>query len=166
MVQSKGSCTGQVRREYGKIMVEESVKKKEVSTSTAMSTLKQPNQLRFSGNIVENYLKFRQAYELYMLATGAVKQTPDIQTAILLTIIGDEGLEILSTFDLSSTDRKNPEKVLQAFERYCVPRANFSVESHVFFSHVQKEGESIDTCYGIKETMSKLRVWRDERKSH
>ncbi|KAJ8898215.1 hypothetical protein PR048_003575 [Dryococelus australis] len=121
-----------------------------------MSTVKQPNPLRFSANLAENY-----SYDLYMLAKGAVKQTLDVQTVILLTIIGDEGLEIFNTFDLSSTDRKNLGKVL-----YCVPRANVSVECHVFFSHDQKDGETIDTyklCQScefgeMKESLIKARI--------
>ncbi|KAJ8886149.1 hypothetical protein PR048_012358 [Dryococelus australis] len=71
-----------------------------------------------------------------MLATGAVKQAPDVQTAILFTIIGNEGLEIFNTFDLSSKDWKNP---------YRVPTANVSAEHHVFFSRDQKDVETIDT---------------------
>ncbi|KAJ8880675.1 hypothetical protein PR048_017145 [Dryococelus australis] len=122
-----------------------STKKTDERNQTAMNNLKPPGPLLFTGNVAENYCKFKQKYELYILASGGTKQSPEIQTAILLTIVGEEGLEIFNTSDLSAEDKKDPQKVLQALETYCISRANVSVERHIFFTREQREGESIDS---------------------
>ncbi|KAJ8875719.1 hypothetical protein PR048_023618 [Dryococelus australis] len=77
----------------------------------AMNNLKPLGPLLFTGNVAEHYRKFKQKYELYMLPSGGTKQSPEVQTAILLTIVGEEGLEILNTSDLSAEDKKDPQKV-------------------------------------------------------
>ncbi|KAJ8877460.1 hypothetical protein PR048_021915 [Dryococelus australis] len=74
-----------------------------------------------------------------MLVTGGSKQVPEVQTAILLTIVGKEGLEILNLFNLSDAGKKEPQKILQALEMYCIPRTNVRVEQHIFFTREQKK---------------------------
>ncbi|KAJ8870087.1 hypothetical protein PR048_029098 [Dryococelus australis] len=70
-----------------------------------------------------------------MLALEAMKQAPEVQSAILLTIIGEESLELYNTFEMSTEEKKDPAKVLKAFEKYCIPRANAAIkmtrESHM-----------------------------------
>ncbi|KAJ8883742.1 hypothetical protein PR048_015596 [Dryococelus australis] len=79
-----------------------------------------------------------------MFASGGTKQSPEVQTTILLTVVGEERLEILNISELSAEDKKDPQKVLQALETYCIPQANVSVERHIFFTRAQREGESIE----------------------
>ncbi|KAJ8877518.1 hypothetical protein PR048_021973 [Dryococelus australis] len=104
-----------------------------------MNNLKQLGSLLFTGNVVGNYRKLKQKYELYMLASGGTKQSSEVHTAILLMIVSEAGLEIFNTSDL------NPQKVLQALETYCIPQENVSVERYIFFTREQREGESTDS---------------------
>ncbi|KAJ8877344.1 hypothetical protein PR048_021798 [Dryococelus australis] len=60
-----------------------STKKRDKRNKTAMNNLKPPGPLLFTGNVAENYRKFKQKYELYMLALGGTKQLPEVQAAIL-----------------------------------------------------------------------------------
>ncbi|KAJ8892151.1 hypothetical protein PR048_004731 [Dryococelus australis] len=75
---------------------------------TALNNLKQQSLLLFTGYVAENYCKFKQKYGLYILASGSTKQSPEVQTAILLMIVGEERLEIFNTSDLSNVDKKDP----------------------------------------------------------
>ncbi|KAJ8885027.1 hypothetical protein PR048_011223 [Dryococelus australis] len=73
-----------------------------------------------------------------MLASEAMKQAPEVRTVILLTLIGQECMELYNTFDntfeMSIEEKKDLAKVLKAFESYCSPKANMSVERHIFFN--------------------------------
>lgn len=110
-----------------------------------METLKPPKPMSFEGNIAENWKKWKQLFELYMLATGANTKTSEVQEAILLHVLGEEAVEKFNTFTLTEEQKKEYATVITAWENYCVPRSNKSVERHIFFARNQKEGESFDT---------------------
>jgi hypothetical protein len=63
-----------------------------------ISTL-QPPSMDFSGNIADNWRKFRQRFELYIDATGLSEKTEKRKTSVLLSIIGAEGIDIYNTFE-------------------------------------------------------------------
>ncbi|GFX79804.1 transposon Ty3-G Gag-Pol polyprotein [Trichonephila clavipes] len=81
--------------------------------------------------------------ENYLLATERDDRTDKIKIAILLNLLGSEGLEIYNTFMLES--KANFSEVLQKFEKYCSPRQNVVYERYKFFSCVQLEGQTIET---------------------
>lgn len=66
------------------------------------------------------------------------------QVAVLLHTIGEEALEKFNTFGLSDEDSRNLARVIDSFERYCTPKANESVDRHIFFARSQQTGESFD----------------------
>ncbi|EZA60809.1 hypothetical protein X777_05152 [Ooceraea biroi] len=45
--------------------------------------------------------------------------------------------------------------VMQAFKNYCTPKANESVDRHIFFSRVQQSGESFDVFLTELKKLSK-----------
>lgn len=100
--------------------------------------------MSFEGNIAENWKKWKQLFALYMMATGANNKTGEVKVAILLHVRGEEAVERFNTFTLTQEEKKGYEKVITAWENYCVPKANESVERHIFFARNQKEGESFD----------------------
>ncbi|KAJ8896270.1 hypothetical protein PR048_001614, partial [Dryococelus australis] len=103
-----------------------------------MNNLKLPRPLLFTGNVAQNYLKFKQKYELYMLASGGTKQSPEVQTAILLTIVGEAGLEIFNTSNLIAEDKKDPQKVLQSLETCCIPRVNVCGKAYFLLQRTER----------------------------
>ncbi|GBN38205.1 Transposon Ty3-G Gag-Pol polyprotein [Araneus ventricosus] len=113
-----------------------------------MDAFRPPAPLKFSiGNVKEKWRKWRQELENYLLATEKDERTDKIKIAILLNLLGSEGLEIFNTFKFEPPEsQKNYSEVLQKFEEYCSPRQNVVYERYKFFSCVQKEGQAIE-CY-------------------
>ncbi|GBM62804.1 hypothetical protein AVEN_19794-1 [Araneus ventricosus] len=95
----------------------------------------------------EKWRKWRQELENYLLATEKDERADKIKIAILLNLLGSEGLEIFNTFKFEPPEsQKNYSEVLKKFEEYCSPRQNIVYERYKFFSCVQQEGQAIE-CY-------------------
>ncbi|GFW02836.1 transposon Ty3-G Gag-Pol polyprotein [Trichonephila clavipes] len=83
-----------------------------------MEDFRPPAPLQFSlGNVKEKWRKWRQELDNYPLATEKDDRTDKINIAILLNLLGSEGLEIYNTFKLGS--KGNFSEVHQKFEEYC-----------------------------------------------
>ncbi|GBL73729.1 Uncharacterized protein K02A2.6 [Araneus ventricosus] len=113
-----------------------------------MDAFRPPAPLKFSiGNVKEKWRKWRQELENYLLATEKDECADKIKIAILLNLLGSEGLEIFNTFKFEPPEsQKNYSEVLKKFEEYCSPRQNVVYERYKFFSCVQQEGQAIE-CY-------------------
>ncbi|GFU92981.1 transposon Ty3-G Gag-Pol polyprotein [Trichonephila clavipes] len=97
-----------------------------------MDAFRPPDPLQFSlGNVKVKWRKWRQEQENYLLATEKFGRTDKIKIAILLNLLGSEGLEIYNAFKLES--KANFSDVLQEFEEYCSPRQNVAYERYKFF---------------------------------
>ncbi|XP_059044987.1 uncharacterized protein K02A2.6-like [Achroia grisella] len=108
-----------------------------------MDMLKPPPSLSFTGDIAENYKRFKQRYQLYVKASGAdVKLDDEGQIALFLHTIGDEVIQIYNTFDLTSSTKF--DDLIKKFDNYFIPQKNESMNRHIFFSRVMKEDECID----------------------
>lgn len=116
-----------------------------------MNELKPPEPLIFSGNLSENWRRWAQRFELYLTASGKVKENEKPQVAILLHLLGENGIEIYNNFtlaqgdiDTEAEDRNKLETVMTKFKTYCNPRKNTIMERYTFWETKQKEGEPID----------------------
>lgn len=114
-----------------------------------------PSSLLFEGNIAANWKKWKQKFFLYLEATGLDTKPESRQVALLLHIIGEKAIEKFNTFSLSKTDSRKPQSVMQAFEQYCIPKANESVDRHIFFSRIQQPGETFDLFLTDLKKLSK-----------
>ncbi|GFY13486.1 transposon Ty3-G Gag-Pol polyprotein [Trichonephila clavipes] len=119
-----------------------------------MEAFRTPAPLQFSlGNVKEKWRKGRQELENYLLATEKDDRTDRIKIAILLNLLGSDGFEIYNTFKLES--KAIFSGVLQNFEEYCSPRQNVVYERYkFFFSCVQLEGQTIETCVDQLKTLA------------
>lgn len=126
-----------------------------------MEALKPPDPLRLEG-IADNWKRWRQKVELYMIATGMEGRSQKVQSCTLLHVIGDEVLEIYNTFKITQEEDKNKLKVLlEKFEKHFTPQSNVTFERHVFNTRVQAPGESIDQF--ITDLRSKARSYEYEQ---
>ena len=123
-----------------------------------MSLLKPPLTLNLERNVVYNWRKWKQRFQLYMKASGSMKKPEKQRVALFLHLIGEEALEIYNTFSLSTADQKL-DVLLQKFENYCNPRRNVNItfKRHKFFSCIQEPTESIDQ-YVLTELRTKART--------
>nr|XP_049699920.1 uncharacterized protein K02A2.6-like [Helicoverpa armigera] len=112
---------------------------------TGIVGLKPPTGLKNLS--MEEYKKFMTRFEIYRIASGAQTETTETQTALLLHCMGEEAQEIHATFDFEKDQNFNYEKVIQKFNEYFIPKKNESVNSHLFFTRNQREGETFDSFY-------------------
>ena len=106
-------------------------------------------KLVLSGNLKENFRKFKRQFEIYITAVGIKDKTVDIQCATLVHVIGPDTVEIFNTFKwnedvVTAGDDKKVDKVLGKYEKYCCLQFNVTYERHQFNIRNQNEGESID----------------------
>ena len=66
----------------------------------SQQTLSTPNKLTLSGDNAQAWKSFKQRFELYVLAAGYTNKSDAEKIALLLTIGGDELIEI---YNRSST---------------------------------------------------------------
>lgn len=113
-----------------------------------MEAFRPPAPLNFSiGNVKEKWKKWRQELENYLLATEKDERADKIKIAILLNLLGNEGMQIFNTLTFEPPESKDKfSDVLKKFEEYCSPRQNVVYERYKFFSCVQLEGQTIE-CY-------------------
>ena len=104
-----------------------------------MDSFHKPSALRFDGNTSE-----RQQYEIYLTASASEKKDDTVKIAILLNFAGEDAIEVFKTFQFPEGEEKKLGKVLEQFERYCIPRKNVVFERYQFWQITQKDSETVD----------------------
>ncbi|CAB4042640.1 Hypothetical predicted protein [Paramuricea clavata] len=94
---------------------------------------------------VENWRRWKKAFELYMTATEKDKKSQKIQCATFLTLAGEAAITVYETLTFEDTEKDKIEPLVAKFEAYCLPKKNFTHERRLF-------GKAI--CDGT-ETISK-----------
>ena len=110
-----------------------------------MESAKAPKELQLSGNVGENWRKFRQNFEIYLKAAGLETKPEEVKVAILLNVVGEDAVELFNTFTLTEEEKCSFNKVIQCFENYARPKKNVVVERYIFNSRVQEPGEPFDS---------------------
>ncbi|XP_026672572.1 uncharacterized protein K02A2.6-like [Ceratina calcarata] len=75
------------------------------------------------------------------MATAFDTKDEKRRIAVLLHLIGPEAPEF-PIFTLTDEEKKVYNNVMRAFEEFCSPRSNESVERYVFFTRMQQQGET------------------------
>ena len=110
-----------------------------------MNRFTHPDAMQFSGNINENWTKWKQELEFYILATELEEKPEWVKSIILLTCIESKGREIDNTFNFENDgDKMTLSIIITKFEEYCTPRKNLTYLRHKSFTYRQKEGQSFD----------------------
>nr|XP_022921165.1 uncharacterized protein LOC111429474 [Onthophagus taurus] len=133
-----------------------------------MEQLRLPAPLSFEGDIVENFRKFKQSFEIYLIASGKNEKASEFKVALLLNLMGEEGLEVYNALDLTAEQKKSYDTVLEELQRFMSPKTNEVYERFVFYKRKQEEGESFDhfltdlkklvkTCNYVGDTDSMVR---------
>lgn len=80
-----------------------------------------------------------------MKASGKGGSEDDVKAAILPNFIGEDTLDLFhNTFNLSDADKKCEKKILEAFEKYCVPKKNVMYERLQLYKIDKKKGEPFE----------------------
>ena len=110
-----------------------------------MDKLEPPQILSLEGNVRENWRRWRQEFELYLVATESDKKSEKIKSSILLTCIGQQAREVYNTFTFAEPeDKLKVAPILEKFTEYCNPRKNITFLRYQFFSCGQLDGQPFD----------------------
>ncbi|XP_044749764.1 uncharacterized protein LOC123310362 [Coccinella septempunctata] len=109
------------------------------------SMFRPPKPLSLDGNVAENWKLFEQKFDNFLTVTELSKKDEETKVAVFLNLIGDDGLELFNTFDLTNNQKKSLQCVKQRFEAHCSPKKNVIFERFVFNSITQKEGQLFDS---------------------
>ncbi|XP_057662681.1 putative pre-mRNA-splicing factor ATP-dependent RNA helicase PRP1 [Diorhabda carinulata] len=90
---------------------------------------KMPNPLSFEGDVAGNFKKFRHDFETYLTESGDDKKEDKMKIKIFLKLIGDKGLNIFDSLQLTEFQRSNLYEVLNAFEKHFTPKVKDIQES-------------------------------------
>jgi hypothetical protein len=76
--------------------------------------------LSFEGNLAENWRRWIQQFRLYLSATGSDKKAEKVQCSIILTVAGEDAVEVFNTFTETEEDKIEP--LIEKFRGYCTPK--------------------------------------------
>ena len=100
----------------------------------------------FSSSIEDTWRRWKRQWDAYEIATRLDKETLKYRTAVLLTCLGSEALEIHEGFIFEDgEDRNNIETVLAKFDKYFMAETNEAYESYRFNKCDQTDSENIET---------------------
>ena len=90
-----------------------------------MSKLNPPKELRFDGNLSQNWERWKREFKFYMTATESNEKGEDVKTSMLLTTIGERAREIYYTFTFANEDdAMKLDPVVAKFDEYMKPKKN------------------------------------------
>ena len=109
---------------------------------------KQVHPMDFTGNISENWARWKELIELVLAGPSANKWTETQKAAQFLICIGQQGRDMarawVSSGELSEDDKKSPSEFFAFFETHSAPRKNVTIQRMLFYERKQSTGETID----------------------
>ena len=102
-----------------------------------MENLKPLSALCLTGDIAENWRRWKQRWDLYSKASGSSAKGKDVQCAILLHMIGEEALNIYDTFTFTETEKDKVQPLINKFENYFSPKKNITYQRYLFNTCIQ-----------------------------
>ena len=90
------------------------------------------------------FKKFKARCELYF--SGSLKdKSEEEQVSYLLIWSGDDGIELVSKWALSATEKKKLDTNWTRFENYLSPKSNFRLSRYKLSILKQEPGETVDS---------------------
>ncbi|XP_072382900.1 uncharacterized protein [Diabrotica undecimpunctata] len=100
--------------------------------------------LVLDGNISENWRKFSQKFDLFMIATALTSKPESKKLAVFLSLVGDEALELYNTFTFDENEDRTVTCVKKKFKEYCLPKKNVIFERFKLNRISQQGGQPFD----------------------
>ena len=119
--------------------------------ANATSGLSIPGKFSLVGDTEQSWKVFKQKFNLYLLAAGFKKRSEEEKVALLLTLGGDELIEIYNSFEFPTPASGDPDpsqilkNVLEKFDGYFSPRKNVLVDRYKFRKCIQRADETLDS---------------------
>ncbi|XP_073961376.1 uncharacterized protein [Choristoneura fumiferana] len=94
-----------------------------------------------SGNLSEEWRKWKNAFLICYEACELSKKDDKVQINILLHVIGEKCRDVYGQFGVPC---KTLEEVFKKFDGFFLPKKNFTIERHKFFTREQGQSESVE----------------------
>lgn len=94
-------------------------------------------------NLSEEWKRWSKKFELFELASGSDSQEDKRRVALLLHSMGEAGIEIYNSFNLSQADEYKFEVVKNKFREHFDSKCPITLIRYNFFTCKQKDGQSI-----------------------
>jgi len=92
-------------------------------------------------NQAEAWRRWKQKLEIFIIANELENASNKRKVAILLNSVGDAGLEIFNSFNITESEEKF-ENVIKKFDDHFIPKKNITIERHKFLTRKQKYEEN------------------------
>lgn len=114
------------------------------TTNSVCNYVKPVENLNMSGNLSENWKRFKLNFDIFSVAAGVDKLSEAVKIATFLNAVGTEALEVYQTFDLDADSKTKYSKVIKSFEDFCSPKKNQVFERFTFYNRNQGEREPFE----------------------
>ena len=108
------------------------------------SHLPVPESMNLSGNVQENWSYFKEQWQNYLVASGLNEKAGEVQIATFLVLIGKECYQVYRKLALTEEAKKDLNAIVEALNKYFVPKRSVTYERFIFNTCQQENGESID----------------------
>ena len=110
-----------------------------------MESVRPPDAVNWAGNVDYEWRTFKQRFMLYLMAVGLDEKSDTRKIALLLTVAGQQAVEVYNTFEFTGEEDKDKfDDVVKKFDEHCSPKKNETFERYVFRSRMQQTAESFD----------------------
>lgn len=105
------------------------------------------DKLNLNGNMAEEWRKFQQfqKFENFMNLANLSRISEERKIAILLKLVGHDGVDLYNTFKPLAEEDKIQENIIQQFKQQLEPSKNQIHERSLFNNIAQKEGHNFDS---------------------
>ena len=103
-----------------------------------MDKLEPPRSLSVDWNLAENWKKFKQRFELYLGASGAVDKEDKIEAWLFLHVIGEDALDVYNNFKCENDgDNMKLKVILEKFDQYYNQKKSGIWETQIFYVYAK-----------------------------
>ena len=108
-----------------------------------MAKLNPPESFDFTKP--QQWEEWKRRFQRYRTASKLFKENGEIQVSTLIYCMGQEAEGLFEQFQLSESDAKDYEKVIEKYNIHFTPKRNFIHEHAIFNERIQESGENVET---------------------
>ena len=90
--------------------------------------------LQLDGAIVTTWKKFKQRFQIYLMASKFDQKDEKIQCSSLLHLMGEDLLDIYNNFTFTTEEANKIDPLIGDFEDYFIPKQNVTFKRSVLQS--------------------------------
>lgn len=75
-----------------------------------------PRSLLFGPNVVNNWKLWKKQFHFYVTVTNFTNNSPEVQVATFITLLGPDAIAVFEGFGLSAVDQKKMEVIVEKFD--------------------------------------------------